>query len=71
MPVVDIPGGGGGAVEIIDITYADMATAIGDATLTPGQFTDYGRGRNRPWFHLPNSTGQRNNGIWHGWLPEC
>lgn len=29
--------GGGGSVEIIDITYADMETAIGDSTLTPGQ----------------------------------
>lgn len=27
--------GGGGSVEIIDITYDDMATAIGDAALTP------------------------------------
>lgn len=30
--------GGGGSVEIIDITYADMETALGDSTLTPGQF---------------------------------
>lgn len=31
----DLPGG---SVSIIDITYADMATALAGATLTPGQF---------------------------------
>ena len=30
--------GGGGSVEIIDITYADMETALSGSTLTPGQF---------------------------------
>lgn len=30
--------GGGGSVEITDITYADMETALGGSTLTPGQF---------------------------------
>jgi len=29
---------GGGGASITDITYADMQTAIGDSTLTPGQF---------------------------------
>lgn len=30
--------GGGGSVEIIDITYSDMETALAGSTLTPGQF---------------------------------
>jgi len=35
---VDQSGGGGGGASITEITYADMATALQDATLTPGQF---------------------------------
>lgn len=30
--------GGGGAASIVEITYADMATALAGATLTPGQY---------------------------------
>lgn len=32
----DLPGGG--AASIVEITYADMATALAGATLTPGQY---------------------------------
>lgn len=35
---VTIPGGGGGAASITEITYADIETALQNATLTPGQF---------------------------------